>query len=254
MSELSELKEFACLLAEESAKVIRPYFRALTNFDTKKDNSPVTIADRKGEEIMRELIMKQLPDHGIVGEEFGNYNESAEYRWVLDPIDGTISFVCGLPIFGTLIALVHGREPVLGIIHQPIIEELMLGDNEETILNGQPVRVRDCKDISSATLLTTDPYLIMQHKNFERFEALRKRVMVYRGAGDCYGYLLLAAGQVDIMLDPIMNAWDITALIPVVRGAGGQITDYHGADPMAGSSIVATSGKIHDQVIRTLNS
>lgn len=251
---MEEFKKFACLLADESGKIIRQYFRNSFSIDKKSDDSPVTIADKKSEEIMRELILKEFPEHGIVGEEGGEYKPEAEYKWVLDPIDGTLSFVCGSYLFGTLIALVKNGEPVLGAIHQPILNELLIGDNRETTFNGQVVKVRPCSELAHSVMLTTDPYLIQQYQNLEAFEKLRKRVKVYRGIGDCYGYLLLAIGSVDIMIDPIMNPWDIMALIPVVRGAGGTITDYHGGNPTTGTSIIATGGEVHNQVVALLNS
>lgn len=250
---MEEFKKFACLLAEESAKIIRQYFRHAFSIDKKSDDSPVTIADKKAEEVMRELIMKEFPEHGIVGEEEGEYKPEAEYKWVLDPIDGTLSFVCGSHLFGTLIALVKNDQPILGVIHQPILNELLIGDNRETIYNGSLVKVRSCRELSKSVMLTTDPYLIKQYQNLDAFEKLRKRVKVYRGIGDCYGYLLLAIGSVDIMIDPIMNPWDIMALLPVVRGADGTITDYHGGNPASGTSIIATGGDIHDQVVAILN-
>ncbi|MFQ5754344.1 MAG: histidinol-phosphatase [bacterium] len=250
---MQEFEKFACLLAKISADVIRQYFRTPFSVDTKQDASPVTIADKKAEEIMRELIMKEFPEHGILGEEFGNYNTEAEYIWVVDPIDGTLNFICGGLMFGTLIALVQNGLPILGIIHQPILNELLLGNNSQTTLNDTKVTVRACGKISDAVFLTTDPYLIKKHQNFAGLEALRQQVKVYRCWGDCYGYLLLALGCVDIMVDAIMNPWDIMALIPTVRGAGGIITDYHGKDPIKGASIIATGGEIHNQVIAILN-
>ncbi len=251
---MQEFEQFACVLAEKSAAIIRQYFRTPVTVDTKLDESPVTIADKKAEEIMRELIMKELPEHGIIGEEFDDLNPDAKYKWVLDPIDGTVNFICGGLMFGTLIALLEDGNPILGIIHQPILNELLIGNNQVTTFNGSEVHVRSCDKISDAILLNTDPYLVKKHQSMKYFEALRNQVKMYRFFGDCYGYLLLALGCVDIVIDPIMHPWDIMALIPTVRGAGGIITDYHGNDPVKGKSIVAAGGNIHDQVIRILNS
>ncbi|NIR50599.1 histidinol-phosphatase, partial [candidate division KSB1 bacterium] len=194
---LTEFKKFAGLLAEQSGEIIRQYFRTPFSVENKRDASPVTIADRKAEEVMRELIMKEFPQHGIIGEEADNHQSDAEYKWVLDPIDGTLNFICGGWMFGTLIALLQENEPILGVIHQPILNELVAGDNVSTTFNGENVRVRNCDTISDAALLTTDPYLIKQYQNFEAFEKLRRSVKIYRGWGDCYGYVLLATGQVD---------------------------------------------------------
>ena len=250
---MKDFERFARLLADESAKIVRQYFRTPISVELKPDESPVTIADKKAEEVMRELIAKEFPDHGVIGEEMGTENPDAKYKWVLDPIDGTLTYICGGLAFGTLIALLEDDRPILGVIHQPILDEFLLGTGTEAKLNGEVVRVRPCERISDATLLTSDPYLIEQYQTISNFNALRKQVKVYRGFGDCYGHFLLACGFVDIMVDPIMNIWDSMALIPIVRGAGGTITDYHGEDATCGSSIVATGGGIHIEVIEILN-
>ena len=253
MEEMKELKKFCGRLAEESGKIIRNYWRTGITVDTKSDSSPVTIADKKSEEVMRELIMKEFPDHGILGEEFGEYKPDAGYQWVLDPIDGTKSFICGTVTFGTLIALMKDKEPILGVINQPILNDFLLGDNYSTILNGKPVHVRNCEKVSDAVLLNTDILDIEEYQNKKGFDSLMHQVKLFRMWGDCYGYSLVATGYADIMLDPIMNSWDLLALIPIIKGAGGTITDYHGNDPLKGNSIVATGGSIHQTVIEIIN-
>ncbi len=250
---MKELKNFCRLLADESGKIIKEYFRSDIKIESKDDESPVTIADKKAEEKMRYLIMKHFPDHGILGEEFGTHNEDAEFRWVLDPIDGTKSFICGALSFGTLIALLKNGQPILGVINQPILNEFLIGDNNTTELNGNKVNVRPCGKIEDAVLLTTDHLNIEQFQNLEKFEVLMRKVKLYRNWGDCYGYYLLATGFADIMIDPIMSSWDSMALIPVIKGAGGIITDYHGGDAVTGKSIIAASPEIHKQVIDLLN-
>ncbi len=249
----TELKEFILMLAIESGKIIRSYFRNEISIEFKADSSPVTIADKKAEEIMREMIMKNYPEHGIIGEEFGIHNPDAEYQWVLDPIDGTKSFVCGTVTFGTLIALMKNGEPVLGAINQPILSEFLLGDNSTAMLNGSFVNVRPCDTLADAVLLTTDHRNIAKYQNAEKFDKLISSVELYRNWGDCYGYYLLATGYADIMIDPIMSQWDLMALIPIIRGAGGIITDYQGNDPVKGKSIIAASPGIHGEVIKILN-
>ncbi len=246
-------KEFAKVLADESGKIIKDYFRTDISIDTKNDESPVTIADKKAEEKMRSLIEKYFPDHGIIGEEFGSTNDEAEYKWVLDPIDGTKSFICGTVTFGTLIALLKNNKPIIGVINQPILNEFLIGDNSSAELNSQIVKVRQCKNINEAVLLTTDHLNIHQFQNGKKFEELIRKVKLYRKWGDCYGYYLVATGFADIMIDPIMNDWDKLALIPIINGAGGKITDYQGNDPVIGESTVATCGLIHDDVIKLLN-
>lgn len=248
-----ELLDFSHHLAEISGNVIRQYFRARISVESKNDLSPVTIADKKSEELMREEILKHFPDHGIIGEEFGNHNTDAEYVWVLDPIDGTKSFICGAFSFGTLIGLLKNGQPLLGVINQPILNEFMIGDNSKTTLNGESVYVRNCNKIEDAVLITCDHFNIGKFQNQQKFDVLAKRVKLYRHWGDCYGYLLLAAGFVDIVIDPIMSVWDSMAIIPIIRGAGGIITDYHGNDAVKGNSIVAASSSIHDEVIKALN-
>lgn len=248
-----EFLDFSNHLARISGKIIKQYFRTKVTVDSKDDLSPVTIADKKSEEIMREEIMKQFPDHGIIGEEFGNHNADAEYVWVLDPIDGTKSFISGALTFGTLISLLKNGTPILGVINQPIIKEFLIGDNNEAKLNNTKVTVRSCDKISDAVLLTTDHFNIGKYQDQNKFDALAKQVKLYRHWGDCYGYLLLASGYVDIMIDPIMNLWDSMALIPIVRGAGGIISDYQGNDPVKGNSIVASCPGIHAEIIKALN-
>ncbi len=250
---MKEFKEFAHRLSDLSGKVVRQYFRSGIGYDNKADLSPVTIADKKAEEIMREEIMFHYPDHGILGEEFGLHNEDAEYRWVLDPIDGTKSFLCGTVTFGTLIALLHNGQPVLGVINQPILNEFLIGDNLTAELNGTPVKARDCKTLDDAVLLTTDHLNIKKYQDIKKFEALTEKVKLYRNWGDCYGYYLLATGYIEAMIDPIMSPWDLLALIPVVQGAGAIITDYHGNDPVNSTSIIAASKDIHSEIIKLLN-
>jgi myo-inositol-1(or 4)-monophosphatase len=248
-----ELAEFCQILAIESGRIIRNYFRSEISIETKEDATPVTIADKKAEEKMREMIMKEYPEHGIIGEEFGSHNPDAEYQWVLDPIDGTKSFICGAATFGTLIAVTRNGEPLLGTFVQPVLNEFLIGDNEITLLNGQPVNVRQCNSIQNAVLLTTDHNNIAKYQNKEKFDKLISQVKLYRNWGDCYGYYLLATGYADIMIDPIMSLWDLMALIPIINGAGGIITDYHGKNPVHGNSIIAAATGIHGEVIKALN-
>jgi histidinol phosphatase-like enzyme (inositol monophosphatase family) len=253
MDDLNEYKLFTKNLADISGKIIKSYFRTNISIDTKADSSPVTIADKKAEEAMRSSIMKSFPDHGIIGEEFGNYNEGSEYQWILDPIDGTKSFICGAMSFGTLIALTKKGEPILGVINQPILNEYLIGDNLTTQLNGNNVQVRNGRELSDSVLLTTDHLDVHRYQDMNKFNELIKKVRLYRNWGDCYGYYLIATGFADIMIDPIMSIWDTMALIPVIRGAGGIITDYHGKDPLKGSSVIASGSKeIHNQVISIL--
>ena len=247
---------FMTELAVGSGDVIRPFFgEHSTAVEQKADASPVTEADRAAELWLRRQIERRYPEHGILGEEFGTVRGDAEWVWVLDPVDGTKSFVLGVPLFTTLIGLLHRGQPVLGCIHQPILNQLLLGDTKTTTLNGRPVRVRADRPMSEASMLTCDPMNPGRYKNGSRFDDLANRVGVYRTFGDGYGYLLVASGWADMMVDPIMNPWDLLPLVPVIQGAGGVITDWEGA-PIAGAStnscVAATPG-LHAEIIGILN-
>ncbi|MBI5381206.1 MAG: histidinol-phosphatase [Opitutae bacterium] len=253
--DLTPYRTFLAELATASGDFIRPFFANPTLVvETKSDASPVTLADRGAEELMRKMIRARFPAHGILGEEFEPERLDAEWVWVLDPIDGTKAFATACPLFGTLIALQHRGQPVLGAIHQPILGQLLIGDNHTTTLNGRPVRCRPTRRIEDATFLTSDWLNPAKYQNGAAFAALANRAKLVRTWGDCYGYLLLATGWADVMSDPIMNPWDIAALIPVIRGAGGAITDWQGKDPVGAASTVASAtSELHAAVIAALN-
>jgi histidinol phosphatase-like enzyme (inositol monophosphatase family) len=242
-------------LANLSGEFIRPHFgRTGLEVEIKKDQSPVTVADKGAEELIRKLIKGKYPDHGIIGEEFGSERADAEFVWVLDPIDGTKSFISGVPLFGTLIALLHNGLPVLGCINQPILGQLVVGDGRSCTLNGRPVKTRDVRRIEDATLLTSDPVVIARNPAARGYPPLMARAKLARMWGDCYGYLLIATGSADVMYDPLMNPWDIAALVPIIRGAGGVITDSKGGPPYPAMSTVAAATKeLHALVISALN-
>ena len=247
-------RRLALEMAESSGEFIRPYFGASDlAIELKSDQSPVTVADRGAEERMRDRIQRAFPSHGIIGEEFGSDRPDAEWVWVLDPIDGTKSFMTACPLFGTLIALLHQGLPVLGVIHQPILRQLMIGDGQHTQLNGRTVRLRPCSRLEDATLLTSDPLNPARYQDGAAFAALQQRARLSRTWGDCYGYLLVASGFADLMLDPIMNPWDIAALVPVIRGAGGVISDWQGGPAYPASSTIAAGPELHAAVVAALN-
>ena len=252
--DVAALKPFVRELAAESGALIRRYFRSPgLAVEIKDDATPVTDADRGAEELLRKRILARFPDHGIMAEEFGTERGDAEWVWVLDPIDGTKSFVSGVPLFGTLIALLHHGQPVLGAIHQPVLEELCLGDGTTTTLNDRPVRVRRTTRLQDAVVLASDTTTAARHQSAAGWERLVASARWVRTWGDCYGYLLVATGQADVMTDPIMSPWDLLALVPVIRGAGGIITDWQGGDPVRATSIVAACPELHPQVIACLN-
>lgn len=252
-SDYQDLLQFMEHLAQISGQIIRHYYRTGYTVESKADASPVTIADREAERIMREAIMARFPEHGIMGEEYGAYQPGAEYQWVLDPIDGTKNFVAHSYLFGTLIALVHNGHPLLGAIHQPVVEDLLIGDGQHTWLNGTISHVRGCESIEEAVLVGTEHWTVHQYQNGPAFDAFSRRTRQYRGWGDCHGYYLLATGGADIMVDPILEVWDLMALAPIVTGAGGMITDWQGKGVVGGSGAVATAGPIHAEVIQALN-
>jgi histidinol phosphatase-like enzyme (inositol monophosphatase family) len=253
---LEPLRAFMIELAGRSGDFIRPYFaRSDLKVELKADQSPVTEADRGAEELMRGLIAKRYPDHGIIGEEFGFERTDAEFVWVLDPIDGTKSFAAAVPLFGTLIGLLHQGQPVLGCINQPVLGQFLIGDNQSATLNGRPARVRSHRPLEEATLLTSDPVLALRATGGRGYDYLMRRARLARTWGDCYGYLLVATGWADVMYDPVMNPWDIAALVPVIRGAGGVITDARGGPAYpAQSTIAAAAGELHAEVLAALNS
>ena len=224
----SEFISFAQRLAETAGSVIRPYFRQPVVVDDKPDQSPVTVADREAEQAMRAAIAAAYPEHGILGEEMGAERADADYVWVLDPIDGTKSFITGSTMFGTLIALTRRGEPILGVIDQPVTGERWLGvAGQSSTMNGARIRSRACPEIGRAVMYTHGI------ESFEgdqgaAFRRLGDRVRFCRFSGDCYVYGLLALGFVDLVVEDTMNPWDYCALVPVVEGAGGRITDWHG--------------------------
>lgn len=224
-------REFAALahrLADRAGEIQRRYFRTPVAVEAKADASPVTVADREAEAAMRELIAAAYPDHGILGEEHGREGLDAEFVWVLDPIDGTKSFITGRPLFGTLIGLTHAGEPVLGVIDQAILGERWVGlKGEATAHNGRPARVRPCPRLEDAVLLTTSPDLFRGEER-RAFDRLKERVRLPLYGGDCYGYGQLALGFVDLVVESGLEPYDFVALVPVIEGAGGRVTDWEG--------------------------
>jgi histidinol phosphatase-like enzyme (inositol monophosphatase family) len=253
--ELSPYRSFIAELAERSGAFIRPFFaQPGLIVETKADASPVTAADRGAEELLRNLIAQRFPTHGVIGEEFGSENTDADFVWVLDPIDGTKSFTAACPLFGTLIALLHQGQPVLGLIHLPVLHQLFIGDNSTTSLNGRPVHTRPTTRLADSTLLTSDTLNLAKYQNGPACDRVVSQAKLFRTWGDCYGYTLVAGGWADVMMDPIMNPWDIAALVPVIRGAGGVITDWTGNDPVkATSTVAAATPELHAAVIEALN-
>lgn len=245
--------DFAAALARESGELILRHFRGPLDVERKADRTPVTVADREAEALLRRRIAGRFPEHQVLGEEAGRSGPpDAEYRWVVDPIDGTRSFIHGVPLFGTLIGLQHHEEPVLGVIHLPATGELMVGaTGHRTTVNGRPVRVSPTATLADATLLLTCPATLFDTGYGPAFHRLRRRVGLVRGWGDCYGHFLVAAGRAEIMLDPVLNLWDLVALKPCVEGAGGRISAVGGEGPPR-SDALSTNGRLHEAVAALL--
>jgi inositol-phosphate phosphatase/L-galactose 1-phosphate phosphatase/histidinol-phosphatase len=228
--ELDQCLDLALGLADAAGEAIRPYFRQPLTVDDKADLTPVTIADRAAEQVMRSLIESRFPEHGVVGEEFGRVREAAEFVWTLDPIDGTKSFISGVPLFGTLIALTRRRRPILGIIDQPISRERWVGvAGRPTTLNGAVVRCRACAALTAATLFATTPDMF-KGGDAAGFGRVSGAVKLTRFGADCYAYGLLASGFIDLVLEASLKPYDFCAMVPIVAGAGGIATDWRGAD------------------------
>ena len=226
---MNEFMPLAKSLADAAGEILRGYFRQPFDVETKRDNSPVTIADREVEQRMRDMIEKARPDDGILGEEFGIKHGTSGLTWVLDPIDGTKSFVMGRPTFGTLIALAQDGKPKLGIIDQPILRERWIGlEGQPTTMNDTPVRTRICKDLDHARICSTSPAMFtLTGPAYEIFDETHKRLA---WGGDCYMYGMLSAGYLDIAFEAELSPYDFAALVPIVKGAGGHISNWRGED------------------------
>jgi myo-inositol-1(or 4)-monophosphatase len=250
---------FVDRLAAVSGDAILPFFRTSLGVENKGgagNFDPVTAADRAAETAMRTVIRQNFPDHGIIGEEFGSERTDAEYVWVLDPIDGTKSFITGMPTWGTLIALTRAGEPVYGMMHQPFTRERFTGDSRSARYRGpageRALRVRRCAELSKALLMTTSP-LLMQQADRESFGKVEKAVRLSRYGGDCYAYCMLAAGHVDLVIETELKPYDILPLIPIIAGAGGIVTTWDGGAPTTGGRIIAAGDqRIHEAAMRIL--
>ncbi|MCC6890876.1 MAG: histidinol-phosphatase [Hyphomicrobiales bacterium] len=254
-----DFSAFVDELAAASGETILPFFRtALSVEDKGRPGSfdPVTAADHAAETAMRTLIRRTFPDHGIIGEELGNERPDAEYVWVLDPIDGTKSFISGMPAWGTLIALMRAGEPVFGMMNQPFIRERFSGDGRSAHYRGpagtRELRVRPCAQLAGAVLFTTSP-LLMNPSDRAHFGRVEQAVRLSRYGGDCYAYCMLAAGHVDLVIETELKPYDVLPLVPIIIGAGGIITDWEGGSPGNGGRIVAAGDKrLHAEALRVL--
>jgi histidinol-phosphatase len=247
-------------LATVSGDAILPFFRTSLGVEDKNASGrfdPVTAADRAAEVAIRTLIREHFPAHGVVGEEYGNERTDAEYVWVIDPIDGTKSFISGMPAWGSLIALTRLGEPVYGMMHQPFIRERFTGDGQTARYRGpagdRALMVRACAQLQDAVLFTTSP-LLMSAEDRTAYGRVEAAVRLPRYGGDCYAYCMLAAGHVDLVIESGLKAHDIVALIPIVAGAGGIITGWDGGPATRGGRVVAAGDKrVHAAAMKLLN-
>jgi len=250
---LDELLELALEAAREAGEVALRYFERDVLVEWKSDQTPVTVADREGEKLLRGRIEKRFPDHGIVGEEFGVVRAHAPYRWILDPIDGTQSFIHGVPLWGVMIGVERDGESVLGVVHFPALRETVWARaGGGAWWNGKRASVSRVARLEEATLLTTDLRLFENQRLRAGFDQLRARVKFERTWGDCYGHTLVATGRADIMLDPIMSEWDACALLPILEEAGGRFSDWSGVRTVRGGNAISTNGLLFEPVISVL--
>jgi len=254
-----ETVAFAHRLADASGEAIRPYFRKKIAVTDKGSAmfDPVTEADKRAEEAIRTLIKRERPDDGILGEEFGTEEGKSGRVWVIDPVDGTRGFITGQTQWGTLIALNEGGVPVLGILDQPVLRERFVGGEDGALLRSSDgatrLATRACASLSEAVLMTTHPWSHFDTSEQDTFRRLAGKVLLSRFGGDCYAYGLLAMGFVDLVVEARLKPWDIQALIPIIEGAGGIVTDWRGGSCVDGGRVIAAGDKrVHTEAVKFL--
>ncbi|MGI8926977.1 MAG: inositol monophosphatase family protein [Tepidiformaceae bacterium] len=249
--ELAELLGIARRAAAIAGEIIMPLYDSALAVELKADRTPVTAADRGAEEAMRAFLVRECPDHGILGEELGETPGDGRHRWVLDPIDGTKSFIHHVPLFGTLVALERDGEPIIGVIACHAAGETAYASRGAgAFINGTPAHVSVTATLAQATVLMTT-FKRMPRSHAAAFARLTAGAGLMRTWGDCFGYLLVATGRADVMLDPVMNRWDVAALYPVITEAGGRLSTWDGSRA-AGESAVATNGLLHEAVLAAI--
>ena len=252
MSELEDFMAIARRAAALAGEVIMPLYSAGLSVELKADHTPVTEADRAAERSVREFLARECPGHGILGEEYGESPGDGRHRWIIDPIDGTKSFIRHVPLFGTLIALERDGEPVVGVIAcHATGETAWAAKGAGAFINDHRAHVSPTAALAEATVLMTSFSQLARYRPMA-FRRLVERSGLLRTWGDCYGYLLIAGGRADVMLDPIVNIWDVAALYPIITEAGGRLTNWEGTDAI-GTSAVATNGILHETMIDTIN-
>lgn len=248
---MKELYDFAVRIAEAAGEITLRYFGKDIEVERKADASPVTVADRSAEEYLRGEIERRFPEDGILGEEFGEKPGRSGRRWTLDPIDGTKSFILGVPLYGTMIALEELGVSKLGVIRFPATgDTLGAWSGGGCFANGQSCRVSAVDDLSRSTAMTTDPKHIIEYCDKDALLRFVEGTGLQRTWGDCYGYLLVATGRADLMFDPIAHVHDFAPLIPIISEAGGRVTDLQGDIPVKSGPVLATNGRLHEAALR----
>lgn len=252
MSEnIRDLRDFAAELAWMAGKLTVRYFQSGLTPDIKADESPVTIADRASERLMRELIETRYPDHSILGEEEGETRPGASHRWILDPIDGTKTFVRGVPLYAVLVGLEREGEAVVGAVNIPAMDDfLVAARGEGCTWNGRRARVSTVGALRDALLLCTDTEGMAPYGRDDAYRRLVAATKMQRTWGDAYGYALVATGRAEVMLDPNMSIWDCAALLPVLQEAGGTFTDWRGTPTISANEAIATNGLVLEEVLK----
>lgn len=244
-----QLMEAAAEVARLAGDIALGYYRSGLTVETKADGSPVTVADRAAEQAAREWIGARFPDDGILGEEFGETSLGARRRWILDPIDGTKSFVRGVPLWGTLVAIAEGDNVLAGAAYFPVVEEIIVAAvGHGAWWNDQRCSVSAVATIDAATILASDERFRSDCARGESWRRLAARSAVSRTWGDCYGYLLVATGRAEVMVDDVLSPWDAAAVMPIIQEAGGIFTDWDGEVTAFGGSAVATNAVLADEV------
>jgi histidinol phosphatase-like enzyme (inositol monophosphatase family) len=249
--ELETLRDFAVELAREAGAITLKYFRQSPQTDTKADGSFVTVADRETESYLRRAISSRFPDDGLLGEEEGERPGVSGRRWIVDPIDGTFSFVHGVPFYGVLIGLEVDGAASVGVINIPALGEIVYAARGlGCFANGEPARVSSTASLEEALLLATDFGACAQYGFGPAAAELESRAKARRTWGDCYGHVLVATGRADVMLDPVMNVWDCAALAPIVEEAGGTFTDWKGNRSITGGNAISTNRVLYAEVMK----
>ena len=250
--ELQEMLDFAVEAAWQAGRVTLGHFQTGVVVEMKADDSPVTVADRNAETLLREMIKSRYPDDGIIGEEHGEEEGSSGRKWIIDPLDGTKAFVAGVPLYGNLIGVEIDGEATIGVVNLPGLNEMTYAAKGLGCWwNGKRCQVSNTDRIEDALVIVTEHKSFAKHKP-GKVDELIERARLVRGWGDCYGYVMVATGRADVMLDPIMAVWDSAALQPIVEEAGGTFTDWKGSATIWGEEAVATNGVLFDDVMASI--